>query len=194
MQKKYKTQLIFSLMIVIVFFFALFLFSFLILQKRDKSPLKVSYQTSSVLRLKDLLPVSDTLGKTFIGKGTVDGVQGYVSFSIYNPTNRKISYDILLMEHDDSTSLNKIRANYVKLYLTNDIDVPFSGFDNRRLPTYSDLSVLKDEPGSKLLYRGILNGKEKENFRLRVWLSDSYSISNNQDEKNFIVDVKVRGN
>ena len=193
MQKKYRSQLTISSIIVVILFLLLFLFSFFIFRKNNERNIKSHYYTSNVLRLKDLLPVSDSLGKKFTGHGTAEGVQGYVEFSISNISNRMASYEIYLTEHNSSDeSFQKIRGNYVKFYLTNEIDVPMKGFDKNVLPTYNDLGVLKDLPSGKLLYHGEIRGKTTEKYRLRVWLSDSYSIISTEKGKKFIVDVRIR--
>lgn len=191
---KYRKQLIISFIIVFLFFFTLFFSSFFYFKINKKTPasIEVNYQTSKDLKIKDLLPVSDTLGKSFTGSGTVDGVQGYVEFSIKNLSLDKATYEIYITEEGDPDSFSKIRGDYVKFYLTNKSDAPYDNFRNKKLPTYNDLPVLVDKPGGKLLYRGNIDALEKENFKLRVWLSDSYIVSAVRDEKEFMVKVNVR--
>ena len=190
---KYRKQLIISLIIVFLFFFALYFGSFVYLKKIKKpASIRVTYHTTKSLKLKNLLPVSDTLGKTFTGSGTVDGVQGYVEFTIKNMSSKKATYEIYLSEQGDYDKFSKIRGKYVKFYLTNKNDAPYDGFRGSVLPTYNQLSVLVDKPSGKLLYRGNLESKQTGDFKLRVWLSDNYSISNNKKEKEFMVNVNVR--
>lgn len=193
MQNKYRAQLVITFIIVFILFLLLFLISSFVFKNKDSSNLKTHFYTSNLLSIKDLLPVSDTLGKSFTGHGTVDGVQGYLEFSILNNSNHTTSYEIYLTEHESSNQeFKKICGNYVKFYLTNDIDVPLKGFDKNDLPTYNDLGVLKKMPSGKLLYRGEIKGNATEKYRLRVWLSDSYSISSLEKDKQFVVDVKIR--
>lgn len=190
---KYRKQLIISFIIVFLFFFVLFFSSSIYFKlTKKKASIKVDYHTTKILKLRDLLPVSDTLGKSFTGSGTVDGVQGYVEFSVKNLSDKKATYEVYITEQDDFKKFTKIRGNYIKFYLTNENDAPFSGFENKKLPTYNELPVLVDKPEGKLLYRGSLEGEKTENCKLRVWLSDSYAVSYAREEKEFIVKVNVR--
>ena len=76
--------------------------------------------------------------------------------------------------------------------MTNNNDVPFSGYDSRKIPSFHDLAVLDDIPGGKLLYRGKLKAKEKEIFKIRMWISDSYAISSKKEKKESLYKVNIR--
>lgn len=192
MLKKYRKQLYISLLIVFLCFASLYIYSYL---KRDnqENPISVDFHTSSSLKLKNLLPVSDTLGKSFNGSGTAEGVQAYAEFTVKNKSSEKQSFEIFITESSDKESISKISGNYVKLYLTNAVDTPLSGFEKRKIPTYNDLPVMIKNSNGKLLYRGVLSSYASEKFKLRIWLSDSYSFSNIDNEKEFMVEVNVRG-
>lgn len=192
MLKKYRKQLYISLLIVFLCFAFLYIYFYLKNDNQEDS-IKVDFHTSNSLKLKNLLPVSDTLGKSFNGTGTVEGVQGYAEFTIKNTSSRKKSFEIIITESGNNDSISKIRGNYVKFYLTNAVDTPLSGFNKRKIPTYNDLPVTINNSSGKLLYRGVLSSNNSEKFKLRIWLSDSYSVSNIEDEKEFMVEVNVRG-
>lgn len=192
LMKKYKKQLITAFLIVFLFFFISFVAGYYFFN--SKTSLEIRYKDSEIVGIKDILPISDQLGMSYSGVNGTPGVEGYSEFSIVNTSNKNISYEIYLT--DDNISDNNdsiIKNNYVKLYLTNKNDVPFSGYDSRKIPSYYDLPVLNDIPGGKLLYRGKLQIKEIENFKLRVWLSNSYAISSNKAKKDFSFKVNIRG-
>ena len=84
----------------------------------------------------------------------------------------------------------QISENYVKFYLTDMNDEAFDGFQGNLIPTFHDFSYISNKPSSKLLFSDSLSKKgEEKKYRLRVWLSDRYVIS--FDEEWFSVDVDV---
>lgn len=184
----YRKYLVVSLVIVV---FGIILFLIWYQNKRNSYDIQVHFDSSNSLYIINKLPTSDLIGKTFNGEGTEDGVQGYIEFSVYNPASVNIRYEIYVTEKS-LHSLPKIKGNYVKFYLTDENDNPLNGFDTRKLPTFSDLNVLKDKPGSKLLYKGFLHSDETQQLKLRVWLSDSYSMSASTGEKAFSCEIQVR--
>lgn len=191
MIKKYPVFIV--LLFVVVILLSLFIIIFFSKEKYNYDLIQVDYKTSTKIEIKNKLPVSDSIGKTYTGKGTSDGILDYVELSLTNPNHVSISYDIYITE-DTSNDSSRIKGNYIKLFLTDGSEVPFEGFTSRKIPTFADLSVLNDKPGSKLLYRGYLNPEEVKIVKLRVWLSDSYSISASSREKEFLAEVNVRDN
>lgn len=194
MVKKYPIVIV-VLFILLAFFFIFFIK--ILLSNKDYSYdlIQVDYKTSKIIHIKNKLPVSDKIGKSFTGEGTSDGIQGYIELSLTNPNTVSVSYDIILTE-DLNLESSRINSNYIKIYLTDNNDIPFDGFNSRKIPTFHELGVLKDKPESRLLYRGYLNPEEVKNIKLRVWLSDSYSISasSSSKEKEFYAEIKVRDN
>ena len=83
-----------------------------------------------------------------------------------------------------------IGNEFVNLYLTDSNDNALNGFTNNKLPTYSSLSVIDDLPDSKLLYSGIIKSNSSMKLKLRAWVSDLYSLGN--DNKCISFDIYVR--
>jgi len=191
MSKENKRQIIIALLVV----FCMFLFSFLIFviidnNKRIEQTNSISavYNLNRDITILNKLPVSDTLGKSFDGAGTENGIQGYSEFVVQNDSGDEVKYEILVTV--SGCKKNCINSNYIKLFLTDDKDKPLDGFDSNKLPTFASLGVLDDKPGSRLLYRAKISGNSEKRFKLRVWLADTYAITNLEEEFNFVIDVR----
>ena len=187
-QKKKIGIIGFVCFLIFIIFMGILFFYFYEKRMESFTPFSVIYSASNEVNIKSKLPISDTLGKTLTGDGTAEGIQGFIDFSIQNTGNRRKKYYLLLRE--ENIESQKIRDNYVKLYLTDRKDEPYPEFLKNSVPTYSDFPVFSVDSSSKVLYEGILEKGETYEFRLRVWLSDSYIISNSEEEFNFFLEVK----
>lgn len=161
--------------------------------KRDSENLKnqkldVVFDNSDILFIENKLPISNSIAKNYEGYGMEENIEGYSKFSVTNPLDRKITYEIYLTEQN--TDMKSIKTNYINFYLTDDKNNPYSGFDKNKMVSFYDLYPLKDKPGSKLLYRSTLMGHKTAKFKLRMWLADSYGLT--QNKESFSVDIDVR--
>ena len=128
------------------------------------------------------------MGKNFDGTGTEHGIQGYSEFVVYNNSNHKMKYEIIVTTRECRD--NCINSNYIKLFLTDENDKPLEGFSSRKLPTYASLGILDNKPGSRLLYRDKIEGNGEKKFKLRVWLADTYAVSALEEKYKFVIDVR----
>ena len=192
MEKSFKKNVILALFIVFLIFLIYFFGTYSYFQKEkghyhvDNNILSVRFDTTDI----NHLPVSDVIGKSFNGRGTEDGIQGYVEFSITNTGSQKTKYEIFSTKQ--VVSADEIKDNYLKFYLTDDKNVPVRGFERHLIPTYNDFPCLSDKPSSKLLYEGVLAGGASDHFILRIWVSDSYTISSILEEFKVDIDVRVK--
>lgn len=148
-----------------------------------------NYLYGDKVELKNILPVSDAIGKEFTGEGTEKGIQGYLEFSIKSKVKDTVRYQIYLTK--ELVEGREISGNYIKFYLTNFNNAAFEGFNLNKLPTFDELSVISDKPGSKLLYTGELDSLGEEKFILRSWISDSYALGQYDEFFNYTVDIRV---
>lgn len=185
-----KKQMFISLFVVFLLFLISFIFAFFSYENREKNkkPLLVKYNSSQVIYFTNKLPISDALGKKIDNKDVESDIYGYVDLLIKNPNYFSVEYDIYLTKNN--IRYNPIKDEYIKFYVTNSKDVPYSGYEKNKIPSYGELLYLSDEPNSRLLYHGFLNKNSSTSFKIRSWLSDSYVIANNTEE--ISVDVKVR--
>lgn len=192
MVKKDVRQLTLAI-IVIVCLFAVFMgFGFLFNKYKNTENktynLGVKFSDNRNVYLENTLPITDKIGKELDGVSSTKSIQGFKEFSIENNYDKKINYQIYLKVKNSCE--NMIDEDFIKLYLTDTGNNPLSGFENNKLPTYSSISSLNDKPDSKLLYTGSINKNSISKFRLRVWVSDLYSV--NRDKECFSFDIYVR--
>ncbi len=154
---------------------------------KGNGTVNVDFKLGNNIKLKNILAVTDTVGKKLTGEGTRDGIQGYLEFTVNEASNRNVNYEIYVTK---DTSANEINSDYIKLYLTDGEDEPVKGFQKNYIPSFDSLKVASDNPNGKVLYRGKISPSEEKNFKLRVWLSDSSPIE--KDEKDFSLNVGVR--
>lgn len=133
-------------------------------------------------------PITDELGKQI--EFTPDILKtGYAEISVSANMVGMSSIDYEIVAKDIS-SVNEISANYIKIYLTDaDTDKPLSGYTERNISSFKDFKVAATDPGAKRLFAGKLKKGEVKNFRLRMWLADTYTINN--ELRNFKINLKV---
>ena len=191
MLQKYKKQVIYVSLIVLFLIVVICIFLHLKSQNQvtKEQQLSTSYKDSKTVTIKSVLPISDELGRTIDGKGTEDGIQGYVELTITNNIDKKIDYDIYIearvLDHE-------IKGNYIKFYLTDEADNPLDWYKQNTVPTYADLLSLTDKPGARVLHSGRLKEKESKKIIVRVWLADSYAVSNEIDSFSFDISTRAK--
>lgn len=180
-------QIIIAFIIVAICFCVSF-FGTLYLKKHFNNTnyknLSVDYSGSNSITISNTLPISNALGKKI---SYSDEKQGYNEFKITNKNAIDVEYYIYLNRTDQNISISE---NYIKLYLTDENDIPLSGFEKNLIPTYYSLKYLNDKPDSKLLYKGNVKANSSEKLKLRVWVDDTYAITNDKENFSFQINVK----
>lgn len=155
---------------------------------------KLSYKVDTrflnndVIKLSNKFPISDEIGKKYSGSGMESGIAEYLEFTVSNPNDKKVDYEIYITKRELETG--EIKSNYIKLYLTDGNNNPVKGFENNVVKSYYDLYSLTNKPGSRLLYKDSLASMRSKKYILRSWVADTYILS--KDEENFIYDIDVR--
>ncbi len=157
-------------------------------QSSHQSNVRIRYELDDYITIKNKIPLSDAIAKKYDGSLIEDGTEGYIEFSILNEHDKMAIYEILLKKN--KISPKEIPDSCIRLFLTDDRDMPMNGFDGNVLPLYRDLPYLVDQPSSKLLYSGILEGNSTHKFRLRAWYADHCAISGVPETFQFEVSVK----
>lgn len=183
-----RRYLIFILIFIVLLTFLVSSVSFAILSSTSSgtantiSSGSVSFsfvEGENYINIVDAYPTGDSEGKTYTGDGK------YFDFSIstaYNSSNsEKLSYDILLLPLSDNT----LDSKYIRVYLTdksNDVysDViiknnSINNFSDLDTTSYSDNGNVYDN--AKVLYTKKVDNSMTNTYRLRLWLSDSYELS-----------------
>ncbi len=139
--------------------------------------MQVTYTSGNTLDLTGAIPMNDNLGKIS---------PHYIDFSVTGRTDTEdIYYEIILVPKDGNT----INPRYVKTYLTDQSNNNLHG-----VCPY-DLMQNSSYKSGKVIYSNVLlhntDGSVKNtttNFRLRVWLDETY---NDQTSKTFAFDAYV---
>ena len=188
-----KNKRLVIIFIVVIFLLVASLY-FFYFKKNNKENINnkfsVKFLTTDKVELKNILPVSDRLGKMMKLNSARDGTFGYIEFIIANKNNKPIQYDIYLTEQN--LDEQKIESEYIKLYLSDINGKPYKGFDSNIIPSFHDLYALSDIPSARLLYSSNIDANSKEKFYLRSWLADNYGNIDESQYFQFDVNVKVK--
>ena len=193
MNVKDKKQVMLALIVIVFLFVFFMLLGYFYTNNRNNSKrayvLEENYVETNNVYLNSSFPVSDALGKVYKGDAD-DSKQVLKEFTYKNEYSTDINYQVYLKKNSKCSGKNEIGNEFVNLYVTDSNDNALNGFTNNKLPTYSSLSVIDDLPYSKLLYSGIIKSNSSMKFKLRAWVSDLYSLGN--DNKCISFDIYVR--
>lgn len=193
MNVKEKKQVMLALIVIVFLFIFFMLLGYFYTSNRNNSKrayvLEENYVETNNVYLNSSFPISDALGKVYKGDAD-DSKQVLKEFTYKNEYSIDINYQVYLKKNSKCSGKNEIGNEFVNLYLTDSNDNALNGFTNNKLPTYSSLSVIDDLPDSKLLYSGIIKSNSSMKFKLRAWVSDLYSLGN--DNKCISFDIYVR--
>ena len=193
MNVKDKKQVMLALIVIVFLFVFFMLLGYFYTSNRNSLKrayvLEENYVETNNVYLNSSFPVSDALGKVYKGEAD-DSKQVLKEFTYKNEYSTDINYQVYLKKNSKCSGNNEIGNEFVNLYLTDSNDNALNGFTNNKLPTYSSLSVIDDLPDSKLLYSGIIKSNSSMKFKLRAWVSDLYSLGN--DNKCISFDIYVR--
>ena len=182
-----KKQIIIAFFIVLILFIISITGAYYIKQNYNGSNtqnITASFEDKKVIKLSNKLPISDALGKQIEES---DDKQSYVVFTIKNESDSSASYEVFLTKNESKLP---IKENYIKFYLTDENNEPLKGFDTSLIPSYNDLTYLSNKPASKLLYKGVISGNSSSKLKLRVWVADTYALSDTTETVSFDIDVR----
>ena len=142
---------------------------------------------NSDIVVSNSLPMTDVVGKTISIDNCIVGTTGYVEFEVKSMVDDKVKYEIYLTTESVNES---IPLKFIKVFLSDEKDNALGYFDNDKLPTYYDLRLSTNDPSGRLIYSGYLSDKEKDKFKLRMWVADTYELTSNI--KSFSVKLHVK--
>lgn len=165
-----------EIFIIVMTIIALLAISFLIINNKtvgSKKDFLYLETKKSNLKINNSQTVSDKIG---IDKKSGSGYANFI-IKADKLKSDEIEYEIYVKQINSVNSINK---KYVKLYLTEKsmnrglIDKP---------KTFDSLKVAKTDMNARQIYSGKIKKKEKINLELKMWLADTYTITN--EKKNF---------
>lgn len=180
------------LILVAIFSFILCLFLYFSGNASDNknATLIFSYsENAGELVVDNSMPITDTVGKQ-LDFSLNQTKYGYSEFSISANMEglKSIDYEIYAIPVGVALELP---TSYVKVYLTDgENDLPVDGYRDL-VPTYRDLKISQSDPAGKKIYSGTLEKDETKEFRLRMWLADTYPITTDARSFKMLLYVKV---
>ena len=186
---KYFNKNTFLFVMSIVFFFLVIIVIGLTKDKFNSNSNSFSLTGTNSIHISNKLPLTDESGRTLDASNVDDDILNEISFSVESTGDTKIAsnYEVYLEsdENDDT-----IDPNYVKVYLTDGDGKAFKDYSGNEVMTYRNLRVSKSSVSGKLLYSGTIFGNQKQEFKLRLWLDETYFLSDTKKEFNGIIKVK----
>lgn len=186
---RYFNKNTFLFVMSIVFFFLVIIVIGLTKDKFNSNSNSVSLTGTNSIHISNKLPLTDESGRTLDASNVDDDILNEISFSVESTgdTNISSNYEVYLEsdENDDT-----IDPNYVKVYLTDGDGKAFKDYSGNEVMTYRNLRVSKSSASGKLLYSGTIFGNQKQEFKLRLWLDETYFLSDTKKEFNGIIKVK----
>ncbi len=149
----------------------------------------VLYDKNQHVNISNEMYLSDEVGMKISVDSYRDGVLGYLDFEVSSNVDGRVDYEVLITKDDLE---NEIPVKFLKVYLTDDHDIGMSKLISSRVLTYYDYKISDKNPASKVVYSGTLDGRSKQNFRLRAWVADTYEITTDEKNFSFKVDVRVK--
>ena len=144
-------------------------------------------ETTNGINLQNAMPTSDEVGKKLERS---ENNEGYFDFNVSCSLagTSRINYEVYATKLNVE---NPLSEEYVKMYLTDGAtDQPILGYDND-VPTYYSLKDSTVASGSKTLYTGSFTNSGVQSFRLRMWLSDQYTVTDQSNDFKIKVNVKA---
>ena len=173
---RYFNKNTFLFVMSIVFFFLVIIVIGLTKDKFNSNSNSVSLTGTNSIHISNKLPLTDESGRTLDASNVNDDILNEIAFSVESIGDKNISsnYEVYLEsdENDDT-----IDPNYVKVYLTDGDEKAFKDYSGNEVMTYRNLRVSKSSASGKLLYSGTIFGTQKQEFKLRLWLDETYFLS-----------------
>lgn len=144
-------------------------------------------ETTNGINLQNAMPISDEVGKKLERS---ENNEGYFDFNVLCSLagTARINYEVYATKLNVE---NPLSEEYVKMYLTDGTtDQPILGYDND-VPTYYSLKDSTVASGSKTLYTGSFTNSGVQSFRLRMWLSDQYTVTDQSNDFKIKVNIKA---
>lgn len=183
----------FILLFIGIFFLgALFFFRshfFRARSKIDDRSINLQCMDQGRVSIMNKLPLTDNVGRRIELNEEHRDIQGYIECTLQSNSSKKLDYELYLLK---DLAEGMIDTNYIKIYLSDDFDVAMEGYDGNAVPTYASLKVADSDPAGARLYTGSLNGREKINFKLRMWVADSYVITDEVKRFGILLKAKIK--
>lgn len=150
---------------------------------------EVVFDGDSEIKLSEMLPITDISGKNLKIEKIQDGIIGYSEFTLKSPEicDDVVDFEVYLT---DITEGDTFKYDYVKIYLTDENGIPYKMYDSNLIPTYADMRNSLNDPEKRIILTDRIKCGQKKIFKLRIWLSETYVLSDK--EKEFLGKISVK--
>ena len=147
-------------------------------------------EDDNIISMSGALPTTDKTGKVRLNPGE------YFDFTVSSEITGNININYEISAKDVTTSERKIDGKYIKLYLTK-----LNGDkEDEQLMTpevYNEETSSNDYTGRPVgemsLYTSSMNSSESNNYRLRMYVDESYNPQGDGGNLSFSVQINVYG-
>ncbi len=152
--------------------------------------IKMTYtEDDNIISMSGALPTTDKTGKVRLNPGE------YFDFTVSSEITGNVNINYEISAKDVTTSDRKIDGSNIKLYLTRLTD---DGEEELMTPeTYNEESSANNftgrPAGEMSLYTSSMNSSETNNYRLRMYVDESYNPQGDGGNLEFSVQVNVYG-
>ncbi len=154
-------------------------------------------ETSNGVSITNAYPMTEEKGKQIQDEGE-DITKGYFDFEVKSTLGADtiIPYYVYAVDTTEEKG-TELDSEYVKVYLTNQEDVPYEQYNKEIVPVYSELEDIKgtgtdnNETEGKLLYQDTFTESGRKDFRLRLWVSNDYVPTEEVKKFKMRVDVST---
>ena len=174
-----KEVIIKRLVIIIIIFCVIvatlyYIFNnFNFINKKSTSKIELISDGCDEITVNDNFPMTDEVGRTFTSNKE-SRVQAFCKFEVKSNESTKYSLYLSDLDYD-----NSIHSNFIKVYLTDELENPVQGFDTISVPTFYNLRSSSFNPTDRVLFEGKLKSEESKKYILRVWVGDAYAVGTN---------------
>lgn len=175
-----KKFLIFLILFIMLLIFLLSSVSFAIFNSYDKiygdnvinsgSVLFSFEENSNYIRILDAVPISDNVGKSSLEANHYFDFRVSVGYS-KKAKKQPLFYEISLIPYTS----NSLSGSFVRVYLTENGNDVF--LNDNVITNFSDLKDSNIRDGAKVLLTRKVSENIINEYRLRLWLSDKYDIT-----------------
>ena len=146
-------------------------------------------ETDNTISLSGALPTTDAIGKKRLTEGE------YFDFTISSEITGNVNINYEISAKDVTSSDRKIDGSNIKLYLTRLTD---DGEEELMTPeTYNEETSSNNftgrPSGEMSLYTSSMNSSESNNYRLRMYVDESYNPQGDGGGLQFAVQINVYG-
>lgn len=149
--------------------------------------------STNTISITNAQPMTDEAGKLLTSSNIDEGImQGYFDFSVTGTIigSTTVSYEVYGVLESDSD----MDPQFIKVYLTDGgaTDKAITGYDGEKVPVYASLPQATSNAAGKRLYLGTFTSGQalSQNFRLRLWVADTYTEASSS--KTFLMKVSVK--